>query len=89
MSITKEKKQSIIKNFQDGAKDTGSSEVQIAIFTERINNLTKHIKDNKKDNSASHGLTNLVNHRKKLLAYLKKTDEAKYQELIKTLNLRK
>ncbi len=89
MSITKSKKQEVIKSFQNGAKDTGSSEVQIALLTERINNLTAHMKENKKDNSAGRGLSLLVNARKKLLAYLKKTNEARYQEVIKKLNLRK
>ena len=89
MSITKDKKQELIKNFQNGVKDSGSSEVQIAILTERINNLTEHMKVNKKDYSASRGLSLLVNRRKKLLAYLQGRNVEKYQAIIKKLNLRK
>ena len=89
MSITKDKKQELIKSFQNGVKDSGSSEVQIAILTERINNLTEHMKLNKKDNSASRGLSLLVNKRKKLLAYLQGRNFEKYQTVIKKLNLRK
>ncbi|MDR2934155.1 MAG: 30S ribosomal protein S15 [Rickettsiales bacterium] len=89
MSITKNKKTEVIKAFQNGVKDTGSSEVQIAILTERINNLTEHMKANKKDNSAGRGLSLLVNARKKLLAYLKNRNAEKYQDTIKKLNLRK
>ena len=89
MSITKDKKQELIKSFQNGVKDSGSSEVQIAILTERINNLTEHMKLNKKDNSASRGLSLLVNKRKKLLAYLQNKNFEKYQTIIKKLNLRK
>ena len=89
MSITKDRKQELIKSFQNGVKDSGSSEVQIAILTERINNLTEHMKLNKKDNSASRGLSLLVNKRKKLLAYLQDRNFEKYQTVIKKLNLRK
>ncbi len=89
MSITKEKKSSIIKDFKVSANDTGSSEVQIAILTERINNLTEHFKTNKKDNGSKLGLTKMVNNRKKLLSYLKKTNPSSYEDLIKKLNLRK
>ncbi len=89
MSITKDKKQELIKLFQNGTKDTGSSEVQVAILTERINNLTEHMKLNKKDNSASRGLSLLVSKRKKLLAYLQSKSVEKYQTIIKKLNLRK
>lgn len=89
MSITKEKKQSIIKDFKINEKDTGSSVVQIAILTERINNLTEHFKTNKKDNASKMGLTKMVNNRKKLLSYLKRTDPKSYEETIKKLNIRK
>lgn len=89
MSITKEKKQSIIKDFKTSENDTGSSVVQIAILTERINNLTEHFKTNKKDNASKMGLTKMVNNRKKLLSYLKRTDAKSYEETIKKLNIRK
>lgn len=89
MSITKEKKQAIIKDFKINEKDTGSSVVQIAILTERINNLTEHFKTNKKDNASKMGLTKMVNNRKKLLSYLKRTDAKSYEEIIKKLNIRK
>ncbi|MDR2099030.1 MAG: 30S ribosomal protein S15 [Rickettsiales bacterium] len=89
MSITKAKKQELIKNFKTAEKDTGSSGVQIAILTERINNLTLHFKDNKKDNAGKVGLAKMVNTRKKLLAYLKKTDPKSYEAIIRKLNLRK
>ena len=64
MSITKEKKQALIKDFKVSEKDTGSSEVQIAILTERINNLTEHFKTNKKDNASKLGMMKMVNNRK-------------------------
>jgi small subunit ribosomal protein S15 len=89
MSITKAKKGEIIKGFKKSENDTGSAQVQIAILTERINNLTGHFKENKKDNAGKVGLAKLVNTRKKLLAYLKKTDAKSYEALIKKLNLRK
>ncbi len=86
---TKETKQKIIKEHQNGAKDTGSSEVQIALLTDRINTLTEHMKTNKKDNSAGYGLTKLVGQRKRLLNYIKRRSEERYQNLIKKLGLRK
>lgn len=89
MAITKEKKQSLIKDFKISQNDTGSAEVQVAILTERINNLTKHLVENKKDNSSKRGLVKMVNNRKTLLAYLKKTNEKSYEEIIKKLGLRK
>lgn len=89
MSITKEKKQTIISDFKTSENDTGSSVVQIAILTERINNLTVHFKSNKKDNGSKMGLTKMVNNRKKLLNYLKRTNPKSYEETIKKLGLRK
>lgn len=89
MAVTKEKKQSLIKDFKISQNDTGSAEVQVAILTERINNLTKHLVANKKDNSSKRGLVKMVNNRKTLLAYLKKTNEKSYEEIIKKLGLRK
>jgi len=89
MSITKEKKQELIEEFGQHEDDDGSTEVQIAITTERINNITEHLKENKHDNSSRRGLKKLVNKRRKLLDYLKKNDEEKYKELIGKLGIRK
>ena len=88
MSITKESKQQIITEFAINKKDTGSAEVQIAVISERINNLTGHFKNHKHDSHSKRGLLALVNKRKKLLSYLLKNNKPKYQEIIKTLNIR-
>ena len=88
MSITKENKKSLISKFANNDKDTGSTEVQIAVLSERINNLTEHFKNHKHDNHSKRGLLALVNKRKKLLRYLSKKDNLKYQKIIKTLNIR-
>ena len=87
--ISKEKKQEIIKNFGRTPNDTGSPEVQIALLTERITQLTEHLKNNKKDHHSRRGLLNMVGQRRGLLEYLKKTDINRYRELIERLNLRK
>jgi len=89
MSINKEKKTEIITNFARGDADTGSPEVQVAILTERISNLTGHFQTHKKDNHSRTGLMRLINQRKTLLAYLKKTNTASYETLIDKLGLRK
>ena len=89
MSIDKEKKSEIISNFSRGDADTGSPEVQVAILTERISNLTGHFQTHKKDNHSRTGLMRLINQRKTLLAYLKKTNVASYETLIDKLGLRK
>ena len=89
MSIDKEKKPEIISNFSRGDADTGSPEVQVAILTERISNLTGHFQTHKKDNHSRTGLMRLINQRKTLLAYLKKTNVASYETLIDKLGLRK
>jgi small subunit ribosomal protein S15 len=89
MSITPERKQEIVKDYAVNKTDTGSPEVQVAILTERIVNLTGHFKEHAKDNHSRHGLMKMVNRRRRLLAYLKKTDEERYQQLIKRLGLRK
>ena len=88
MSITKENKEKVISNFATTEKDTGSTEVQIAVLSERINNLVEHFKAHKKDNHSKRGLLAMVNKRKKLLSYLLKKDENKYKEIIKKLNIR-
>lgn len=89
MSITKEKKSDLIKEFATKAGDTGSPEVQIAILSERIKNLTEHMKDHKKDFSSRRGLMMMVGQRRRLLDYVKSRDAAKYDSLIKRLGLRK
>lgn len=89
MATSTEKKQSIIKDFKQHDSDTGSPEVQIALLSERIASLTEHFKKHKKDYHSRRGLLMLVNKRRKLLQYLKKSDNEKYAELIKKLGLRK
>ena len=89
MSINKEKKSEIINNFSRGESDIGSPEVQIAILTERISNLTGHFQTHKKDNHSRTGLMRLINQRKTLLTYLKKTNTPSYDALIDKLGLRK
>ncbi|MXO51304.1 30S ribosomal protein S15 [Erythrobacter gaetbuli] len=89
MSVTAEKKQVIIKDNAQGSNDTGSPEVQVAILTERIRNLTDHFKDHHKDNHSRRGLLMMVNKRRNLLAYLKKKDVERYNALIAKLGLRK
>ncbi|MDI3536752.1 MAG: 30S ribosomal protein S15 [Eubacteriaceae bacterium] len=87
--ITKEQKAEIIQKFQAKEGDCGSTEVQIALLTARINDLNGHLKIHKKDHHSNRGLLKLVGQRRRLLAYLKNKDILKYRELIKELNLRK
>lgn len=89
MSITQERKTALIKEHARGNADTGSPEVQVAILTERITNLTEHFKSHKKDNHSRRGLLKMVSQRRRLLDYVKKKDEARYQDLIKKLGLRR
>ena len=90
MSITKEKTSELVKAFKTTDKDNGgSAAAQVALLTERIRNLTEHMKANHKDKHSKRGLLLMVNRRKKLLAYIKKNDVAEYEELIKKLGLRK
>lgn len=89
MSITQERKTALIKEFATVANDTGSVEVQCAVLTERIKNLTDHLKDNHKDFSSRRGLLMLVGRRRRLLAYLKKQSLDRYITLIGKLGLRK
>ncbi|MGD8325954.1 MAG: 30S ribosomal protein S15 [Sphingomonadales bacterium] len=89
MSVTAERKQELIKEYATQDGDTGSPEVQVAILTERINNLTGHFKDHAKDNHSRRGLLVMVNKRRRLLDYLKKKDEGRYKTLIERLGLRK
>jgi small subunit ribosomal protein S15 len=89
MSITAERKAALIKEYATAEGDTGSPEVQVAILTERINNLTEHFKDHKKDNHSRRGLLTLVSSRRSLLDYLKKKDEGRYAKLINGLGIRR
>ena len=89
MSITAERKSALIKENAQGAKDTGSPEVQVAILSERITNLTEHFKSHKKDNHSRQGLLKMVSQRRRLLDYLKSRDQARYQSLIEKLGLRR
>ena len=89
MSITAERKAELLKQYAIKEGDTGSPEVQVAILTERINNLTDHFKGHKKDNHSRRGLLKLVAQRRKLLDYLKAKEEARYTDLIKRLGLRR
>jgi small subunit ribosomal protein S15 len=89
MTVTADKKQEIIKDNAQAKGDTGSPEVQVAILTERIRNLTGHFKDHHKDNHSRRGLLMMVNKRRSLLAYLKKKDVERYNALIAKLGLRK
>ncbi|WOI55449.1 30S ribosomal protein S15 [Palleronia sp. LCG004] len=89
MSITPEEKQRVLKDFATKDGDTGSPEVQVAILTHRITSLTEHFKTHKKDNHSRRGLLKLVAQRRKLLDYTKARDEARYQDLIKRLGIRR
>lgn len=89
MSITAEKKAELIKEFATKEGDTGSPDVQIAILSERIVNLTEHFKGHKKDVHSRRGLLSLVSKRRRLLDYVKKNDEGRYQTIIKRLGIRK
>lgn len=87
--ITKEEKQRIIEEYKTHEGDTGSPEVQIAILTYRINTLTEHLKENKKDHHSRRGLLKMVGHRRNLLGYLQKKDIERYRAIIEKLGIRK
>jgi small subunit ribosomal protein S15 len=89
MSITAERKNEVIAENARSAGDTGSAEVQVAILSERIANLTEHFKTHKKDNHSRRGLLKMVSQRRKLLDYVKGKDEARYQSLIGRLGIRR
>lgn len=89
MSLAKEKKAAIIKDFGASTGDTGSTEVQIALLTARIQELTEHFNTHKKDHASRRGLLQIVGQRRRLLKYLRRKDLEKYRELIKRLDLRK
>ena len=89
MPFSAEQKQSVINEYQLAANDTGSPEVQVALLTARINHLTPHFSEHKKDHHSRRGLLRLVNQRRKLLDYLKGKNEDRYHSLIKRLELRR
>jgi len=89
MSITAERKQELIKEYAKGTGDTGSPEVQVALLTERIKNLTEHLQSHDKDFHSRRGLLVMVGQRRRLLDYVKKKNAARYQEIISRLGLRR
>jgi len=89
MSITAARKQELIKDYGTTPNDTGSPEVQVAVLSERIANLTEHFKTHGKDNHSRRGLLKLVSQRRSLLDYVKKVDEARYKSLVERLGLRR
>lgn len=88
MALLQEQKQSLISDYQLHETDTGSTDVQVAMLTERINRLSEHLKTNKKDHSSRHGLLSMIGQRKRLLSYLQKQDQARYKALIARLGIR-
>ncbi len=89
MSITAERKEQVIKDYATHKGDTGSPEVQVAVMSERISNLTEHLKDHPGDKHSRHGLLKMVGLRRRVLDYLKDTDESRYKKLIKSLGIRR
>ncbi len=89
MSVTKEKVEELTKEFGKKENDTGMTETQIAVLTERIKNITSHLKNNKKDHSSRRGLVILVSKRRKLLNYLRRIDVNSYKSILEKLNIRK
>ena len=89
MSITQERKNELVKEYATNAGDTGSPEVQVAVLTERIRNLTEHFKDHKKDNHSRRGLLKMVSQRRRLLDYVRGKNEERYKSLISRLGIRR
>lgn len=89
MTLTVERKQEIVERFGKSAEDTGSTEVQVALLTERINGLTEHLREHKKDHHSRRGLLMLVGQRRRLLNYLRRSDLDRYRALIAELGLRR
>ncbi len=89
MSITKEKKKDLIDKFKKSQNDTGSADIQVAILSEKIKSLTEHLKQHHKDFISRRGLLSMVGKRRNLLSYIKNKNEIRYNELIKTLGLRR
>lgn len=88
MALLQERKQEIISEYQIHDTDTGSSDVQVAMLTERINRLSAHLKENKKDHASRRGLLKMIGQRKRLLAYIQKQDQERYRALIGRLGIR-
>jgi small subunit ribosomal protein S15 len=89
MSITAERKQAVMSDFATRSNDTGSPEVQVAVLTERISNLTEHLKSHKKDFASRRGLLMMVGRRRRLLDYLRRKDQSRYQTVVERLGLRR
>jgi len=89
VALVKEKKSDIVTSYRHHDKDTGSSAVQVALLTERINNLTDHFRTHKKDHHSRRGLLRMVNHRRKLLKYLQKHSAEEYKKIVEKLDIRK
>jgi small subunit ribosomal protein S15 len=89
MSVTKERKQELIGQYRRGSADTGSPEVQVALLTTRINDLTEHLRSHKRDHACRRGLLMMVSRRRRLLDYLKKVDPQRYLDIIRHLDIRK
>jgi small subunit ribosomal protein S15 len=89
MALTSERKRELVEKFGDTASDTGKTEVQIALMTERINDLTGHLRANRKDHHSRRGLLMIVGRRRRLLNYLQRTDLERYRALVRELGLRK
>ncbi len=89
MSLTQQRKQELIGEYQIHETDTGSADLQVAVLTERINQLTNHLKNNKKDHSSRRGLLKMIGRRKRLLAYIQAQDFERYQKLIARLGIRR
>lgn len=89
MTITKERKQEVIQGFKQGANDTGSPEVQVALLTTRINGLTEHLRSHSKDHASRRGLLAMVSRRRRLLDYLRRVDAQRYLDVIGRLGIRK
>jgi small subunit ribosomal protein S15 len=89
MTVTSERKQELVEKFGDGATDTGRTEVQVALLTERINSLTAHLRVHRKDHHSRRGLLMLVGRRRRLLNYLQRADLERYRALLRELGLRR
>lgn len=89
MTLTTERKQELVEKFGSGTADTGRTEVQIALLTERINQLTDHLREHRKDHHSRRGLLMMVGHRRRLLNYLQRSDVERYRSLVRELGLRK
>jgi small subunit ribosomal protein S15 len=89
MTVTSERKQELVEKFGDGATDTGRTEVQVALLTERINSLTEHLRVHRKDHHSRRGLLMLVGRRRRLLNYLQRADLERYRALLRELGLRR